>query len=147
LITQYLRWCLTIATATVLALAHMRESIQERSRRHDHCVRRKVATVAKMNAQALAVLDPQARDFRLQDPQVRLFLENLAHLHAILLLVALRARRPHCWTAARIQQTELNPNCVGDFAHHAAERINLSHEMSLGNAANRWIARHLRNEI
>ena len=74
-------------------------------------------------------------------------LQHLAHLEAVLLLVALRARGPHGRAARGIQQAELDADGVGDFAHDAAESIDFADEVSLGNAADGGIARHLRDEV
>jgi hypothetical protein len=79
--------------------------------------------------------------------QVGLGLEHLAHLEAILLLVALRTRRPDSRSARGIQQAELDADCVGDFAHDATQGIDFAHQVSFGDAADGGIARHLRDEI
>ena len=91
--------------------------------------------------------DHYFRDFGLLDVQVGLGLQHFAHLQAVLLLVALRARRPHGRTARSVQQAELDADGVGDFAHDAAEGIDFADEVSFGNAADGGIARHLRDEI
>ena len=65
----------------------------------------------------------------------------------ILLLVALRARRPHGRSAAGIQKPKLNPDAIGHLAHHAAKRINFAHQVAFGDAADRRIAGHLRDQV
>ena len=79
--------------------------------------------------------------------EVRLRLEHLAHLDAVLLLVALRSGRPNCWAARSIQQAKLDAHRVSDFAHDAAECIDFADEVPFGNSANGGIARHLRDEV
>ena len=74
-------------------------------------------------------------------------LEHLAHLQAVLLLVALRAGRPHGRAARGVQQAELDADGVGDLAHDAAEGVDFADEVSLGDAADGGIAGHLRDEI
>ena len=86
-------------------------------------------------------------DFRLFDEQPRLRFKHLTHLHAILLLVALRARRPDCRAARSIEQAELNANRVGDLAHDAAESVHFPHEMAFGDAADGRVAGHLRDQV
>ncbi len=81
------------------------------------------------------------------DVEVGLGLEDFAHLHAVLLLVALRARRPDGGAARGIEQAELDADGVGDFAHDAAEGVDFAHEMALGDAANGGVAGHLRDEV
>jgi transcriptional antiterminator Rof (Rho-off) len=85
--------------------------------------------------------------FRLLDLQIRLRLQHFAHLEAISLLVALRARRPHSRAARSVQQTELDADRIGDLAHDPAERIDFADQVSLGDAADRRIAGHLRNQV
>jgi len=61
--------------------------------------------------------------------------------------VARRAWRPDGGAAAGVEQAELGADGVGDFAHHAAERVDLAHEVRLGDAADRRFAGHLRDEV
>ena len=77
------------------------------------------------------------------DLQVRLRLQHLAHLEAVGLLVALRARRPHGRAAGGVEQAELDADRVGDLAHDAAERIHFADQVPLGNSPDRGIAGHL----
>src|SRR6266851_5105010 len=58
-----------------------------------------------------------------------------------------RARRPHRWTTTAIKQFKLNPSLVDRTTHQAAKRVDLAHEMTLRRAADRRIARHMRNRV
>ena len=89
----------------------------------------------------------QVRHFRLLDLQVRLRLQHFAHLQAVGLLVALRTRRPDGRAARSIQEPKLDTNRVGDFSHDAAEGVDFADEVSLGNATDSGIARHLRDQV
>ena len=84
---------------------------------------------------------------RLLDEEARLRLQHLAHLYAVLLLVALRSRRPHRRAARGVQQAELNAHRVGDLAHDAAQRVDLAHQVALGDAADGRVAAHLRDQV
>jgi hypothetical protein len=95
----------------------------------------------------LSLVEDQIHNFRLPDMQPRLRLKHLPHLHAILLLVALRTWTPHRRPARRIEQPELNPNRIGHLAHNPAQRINFAHQVPLGHAAHRRVAAHLRNQV
>ncbi len=64
-----------------------------------------------------------------------------------MLLVHLRARRPDGRAAAGIEQAELDSDRVRHFAHDAAERIDLAHQMALGDSADRRIAGHLGDQV
>src|SRR5439155_866172 len=76
-----------------------------------------------------------------------LAVERGLHPTAVRYLVRLRARRPDRRPAAPVQQLELNPGCVDRARHQSAERIDLANEMSLCGAANRRVARHVRNRV
>jgi hypothetical protein len=78
---------------------------------------------------------------------VRLCLERASNPLPVNLLVGLSARRPDCRSAASIEQFELNAGGVDRAAHQAAERIDLSNEMTLGGAADGGIARHVGHGI
>ena len=84
--------------------------------------------------------EDQIDDLGLLDGQVRFLFENLPHLDAVLLLVALCAGRPYCWTAARVEQAKLDADGVGDLAHDSAEGVDLPHQVALRDTANRGIA-------
>src|SRR2546430_2030350 len=92
-------------------------------------------------------LKDELRHFRLFDAQVVLALEHLAHFDAVHFLVTLRARRPDGGAAAGVEQAELDADGVGDFAHNAAKRVYLAHEVPLCDAADGRVAGHLRDEI
>ena len=93
------------------------------------------------------LFDDEIDDFGLADVEAGLRFENLAHLDAIELLVALGARAPDGGAARGVEQAELDADSVGDFAHDAAERVDFAHEMALGDAADGGIAAHLRDEV
>ena len=81
-----------------------------------------------------------------EDPRdVRLALERVAHPRAVAPLVGLRARRPHRRPAAAVEQLELDAGRVDRPPHQAAERVDLANQMPLRRAADRRIARHVRD--
>ena len=67
--------------------------------------------------------------------------------HAIPGLVGLRPWGPHRRTATGVQEAELDTRFVRRQTHHAAQGINLAHEMTFGDTADRRIARHLGDQI
>jgi hypothetical protein len=93
------------------------------------------------------IVENQVNDLSLADVQAGLRFQHLAHFHAIELLVALGARTPHCRAARGVQQSKLNADSIGNFAHDAAQSVDLADQMSLGHAAHGWIAAHLRNQV
>src|SRR5439155_14962667 len=69
------------------------------------------------------------------------------HRHTALLLVALRPQRAHGRPVPRVEHAELDAGLVGVATHLAAQRVDLLHEVALGDAADRWIAGHLRDLV
>ena len=57
--------------------------------------------------------------------------------------VGLTAGRAHGRALARVQDAELDASLVGDLAHQAAERVDLTHDLSLAETADRRVAAHL----
>ena len=96
---------------------------------------------------AASGLKNEVDDFGLLDEEIGLRLQHLAHLDAVLLLVALGAGRPDGGAAGGVEQAELDADGVGDFAHDAAEGVDFADEMALGDAADGGIAGHLRDEV
>ena len=74
-----------------------------------------------------------------------LALERALHPVAVAPLVRLRARRPDRRSAAPVQQLELDAGGVDGAPHQAAERVDLADQMPLRRAADRRIARHVRD--
>ena len=91
--------------------------------------------------------DHQVDDFGLADVQAGLSLEHFAHLDAVELLVALRARTPHGRAARCVQQAKLDADRIGDLAHDAAQSVHFAHQVALGHSADGRIAAHLRDEV
>ena len=77
----------------------------------------------------------------------RLAPERGRHPRAVAPLVGLRARRPHRRTAAAVEQLELDAGRVDRAAHQSAERVDLADQMTLRRAADRRIARHVRDGV
>ena len=93
------------------------------------------------------MLKNQIRHLRLLDCQIGLRLEDLAHLQAVGLLIALGARGPDGWAARRIQEAELDADCIRDFSHDSAEGVDFADQVALGDSADCWIARHLGDQV
>ena len=93
------------------------------------------------------LFDHEVDDLSLSNVEAGLGLENLAHLHAVELLVALCARAPDGRAARGVEESELDADSVGNFAHDAAERVNFADQMPLGNSADRRVAAHLRDQV
>ena len=68
--------------------------------------------------------------------------DRLLHGGRVKLPVGLRARAAHGRSFAAVEQPKLNAGGVSDAAHKAIERIDLAHQMTLAEAADRRIAGH-----
>jgi hypothetical protein len=53
----------------------------------------------------------------------------------------------HGWAFAAIQHPELNPGGINCLTHQSTQRINLSHNLTLGNASDGRIAGHLPHRV
>src|SRR5437660_908113 len=70
-----------------------------------------------------------------------------AGLKAAGLFIALGAGRPYGRAARSVEQAELDADGISDFAHDAAQSIDLADKMSLGDATDSGVAGHLGNEV
>jgi len=67
---------------------------------------------------------------------------RLLHRDGVERAVGLRARPAHRGPFAAIEHAELDAAEIGDASHQAVQRIDLSHQMALAQAADRRVARH-----
>ena len=79
----------------------------------------------------------------LDNVEIGHFGQQLGDGAAIKLAVGLRAGPAHRSTFAAVQDTKLDPRAVDRPAHDAVERIDLAHQMTLAEPADRRVARHL----
>ena len=107
LIAQQVRRRFAIAPAAIFHGSHMRQAVQKRARRNHHRFAQNGPAIPQHHPRHQAIFpradQHQFSHLSLQNPQVRLPFQHLLHMNPVLLLVALRARRPYRRTAARIQ--------------------------------------------
>ena len=108
-------------------------------------LQRKLRPSSSSRPQILAAIEQNPPGAAENPLDIRLGLERGAHPLAVPRLVRLGARRPHRRPAAAIEQLELYAGSVDCAAHQSAQRIDLSDQMSLRRAADRRIARHVRD--
>jgi hypothetical protein len=70
-----------------------------------------------------------------------------AHLRTIKSSIGLCTGRLNRGTAGPIQKPKLDSGSIDDAAHDAAERIDLTNDMTFCNASNGGIARHLSDKV
>src|SRR5262245_17699459 len=74
--------------------------------------------------------------------EIRLILDAPFHFELVRLFVRLRPRRVHRGALGAIEHAELDACLIDVLAHLAAERVNLAHDLPLGDAADRRVAAH-----
>src|SRR5688500_17051440 len=87
--------------------------------------------------------DYESRDGSLDRVQPFVLLNQKSCRPAVQSAITLRSRRPDCRPLAPVQYSELEHGQICRARHDSAECIDLAHDGSLGDAANRGIARHL----
>src|ERR1035437_6094868 len=124
------------------------QAIEEGPGGNNHRGRLYGPAIAQQNPGNTTVLTYRQRShLGLLDPQIGFVFKHLAHPVAIQPLVHLSARRPHRRTARRIQQAELDADRIRHFAHDAAQRVDFTHQVTLGDAADGRVAAHLGNQV
>ena len=94
LVAQEVRRRLAAPAAGELLFTYVGQTIQERPGGHDHGVGREMPPVAQIDATNPSIGDGQLGDLGLNDAEIRLLFQQFPHAQAVLLFVALRARRP-----------------------------------------------------
>ena len=125
----------------------MQKSPHESSRRDDNRLRTEPDSEICLDAGDPVVFHEKARHISLLEIQAGLVLEKGLEAKLVSLLVTLGTGRPDTRSFRRIQHPELDARGVRVQPHHAAERIDFSHHMALGESANGWIAGHLADGI
>jgi hypothetical protein len=93
------------------------------------------------------IINDQLGHFSLADVKIGLALQYLAHLHTILLLVALSAGRPDRWTTGSVEQAELDAYRVGDLSHNAAKGVHFADQVPFSDATHGGVTGHLGDQI
>src|SRR5688572_21596842 len=125
----------------------MYQPIQKSPCRDDDRLRSETSPVLQSHAGKTTITEHKIDDFALTQMQIWSGFQRPAHLGAIAHAIRLRPRRLHGRSARTIKEPKLNASAVDDAAHDSAQRINLSHQVPLGDPSDRWIARHLPDEI
>ena len=99
------------------------------------------------DAHRLPVLHKDSGNRCLLEIEILCPFQDRLHPKLISLLVALDPWCTNGWTLGPVKHPELNPCRVGVEAHCATHGIDLANYMPLGQAPDRWIARHLANRV
>ena len=138
---------LAVRAAVIKGIAHKNAPAQAGARGDHHAFAAVIAVQAGVHTAHMAVLNVQPHDLGLLDVQIRGVLQRLFHVHMILLAVGLHTQTMHSRALAAVQHTALQIGGIGGKAHHAAQSVQLTHQMPLGSAANARVAGHIADKI
>jgi hypothetical protein len=79
----------------------------------------------------------------LEDAEVGLAFDDPPDGAAVALPVGLRAGRAHGRALAPVQHPEVNAGPIGGLGHRPAQRVDLAHQVTLADPADRRVAAHL----
>ncbi len=123
------------------------QALQERPGGQDHRVGLEDLADLRLHAAYGAPFDKQPFHACLAHPQVARGLQYALHPRTIGGLVSLSAARTDRRSLAGIEEAELDSGLVDSEAHLAAERVDLAHQMSLADSADRRVTGHLADVI
>ena len=121
----------------------MNLAVQEGARRQNHCLCAEAYAHLRYGSSDPITFQDQVVNGLLEQPQMGLVLQPLAHGRLVKHAVGLRACRTHGRPFARIQDAELDTCLVRRQCHGTAERVYLFDEMAFADAADRRVAAHL----
>ena len=128
--------------------AHMDKAAQEGPGRQHHARRGELLALGRDNAgDAAFVVQPKVLDRRRADFQVLLLRQHGLHRRTVQRAVGLGTRAPDGGPLAAVQDAELDSGPVDHPRHDAVQRIDLTHQMALAQAADGRIAGHLADRL
>src|SRR5580700_9642598 len=144
---ETLRGWIAAAAARILIKPDVNTATEESAHGQHHRARREGDTGDSDHAGNAAALDGEIRHLLLKEGEVRLALERHANGAPVELPVRLRARGAHRRTLARVQGAKLDAGAIGAARHGAAERVDLTNQMTLADAADGGVAAHLAQSV
>src|SRR5208282_2380087 len=135
------------SASSLILQTDVQQTTNERSGRNDYRLRTDSEPECRLYPFDLTTFLQNPKDISLQELEVRCPLDQRLHPELIGLLVTLCSGRSHAWTLVRIKGTKLNSGRIRIQTHHAAERVNLPHHVSLCQSAHRRVTRHLADRI
>src|SRR4029450_1748157 len=128
-------------------VADMDQAVQKGSSGHHYGPCADLAAVHKSCTDNGLPVCEQLCDLALAESESGDRLELVPHLAPVERSISLGARRLHCRSTASIEHPELDAGLIDDPSHKTAQRVDLADEMALGNSTDRWIARHLSDQV
>ena len=124
-------------------VAEMDHPAKERAGGEDDGAAGDCAAVDELDSGDRARLGQDARRFAFDDGKIRGLGNQILHSAPIELPVRLGAGALDSRTLAAVEDAKLDAGLVGGARHHAIERVDLAHQVSLAKAADRRVAGHL----
>jgi hypothetical protein len=118
-------------------------AVEERADREHHGLGLDAHAGLRDDAAHARAVEQQAVDVLLQQREIRLGVEQLAHGALIEGAIGLRARRAHGRALTGVQRPKVNAGPIDRARHGAAERVDLLREMPLADTADGRVAAHL----
>lgn len=142
-LAQFVRCRFSPTAARAFFRADMDEAPEKGTGGQDNAAAREMMSLDGPHRANAVAAHVQPDRLALKEAQVGLACASGAHEILIDLLVALRARRPDRRPFALIQHSELNAREIRGHSHRASERIDLAHQVTLADSADRGVAAHL----
>ena len=140
---QTVGWRLAVAAGGGLFLAPMDQPAQEGAGGEHHGARHDAAAVTRDDPGHPAIVHDQVLDGTLDHLEIGCRPDRGLHRLAVELAVGLGARSLHRGSLGAVEQSELDAGRIRDPPHQTVERIDLTHQMALAEAADRWVTGHL----
>ena len=136
-----------VGAAASLYVAGNRFGVQIYARGEYCCLAVNYPAVGRLYAAHLSVFGEYFGRFALNYAQVFRMFQSALHLGVVGVFVRLAPQRLHRRALAHVEHPYLQGGLVGIYAHFAAQCVYLAHQVPLGSAAYRRIARHKGNAV
>ena len=140
---QLARRRLAVTSGSMLLGPDMKPAVEKRPRGDNKRLALIAIAVFHHKSDHALVLNEDSTRGANQPRDVGFAIDRVGDPRGVPALVRLRSRRPHRWTAASVEQLELNARGVDGAPHEAAKRVDLADEMSLGRPSDGRVARHV----
>jgi hypothetical protein len=121
----------------------VQQATQKGSCRKNHSTRTDLLTAPKHHARRAALLEHQVIDLGLYQGHAPQAFDNPPDHCLVCEFVALRPRAPDGWSARSIEYPELYADAICRPALNTPEGVNLGHQVTLADATDGRVARHL----
>ena len=136
-----------IRAGRIPRIAHKNFAAEVRAGGQHHALGGVFAVQLGDNALHMAVLHFQRHHLGLMDGQTRGLFQRVLHVFVVAAAVGLHPQCVHGGAFALVQHPALQVGGVCRQTHHAAQRVHLPHQRSLGSAANAGVTGHIADGV